>query len=173
MNLARLQLGAGCLFAACIALSTIHPWGNPRHAALPDSPLLQGSVVPENVRAILAAKCGDCHSQSTHYPLYAHLAPVSWMVERDIHDGRNSLDLSLWQSMSNESRISLLTRMASVVRSGQMPPRAYVMLHREARLSPDEQQRIYEWARAERRRLRQQQDQISGQSSPQSGMEKP
>lgn len=172
MNLARLQLGAGCLFAACIALSTIHPWGNPRRFVQPDSPLLQGSGASDSIRTLLAAKCGDCHSEKTHYPLYAHLAPVSWMMEHDIHEARSHLDLSRWQSMNNESRISVLTRLASVANAGLMPPRAYVMLHPGARLSPQEQGLIYDWARSERKRLREERAQLPDQSV-QSGFKKP
>ena len=165
MNLAKIQLGAGCLFAACIALSTIHPWGNPKAGIRPDAPLLEGATVPESVRATLAAKCGDCHSERTHYPIYAHIAPVSWMMERDIHEGRADLNLSQWQFMNHESRINVLTRMAAEVRTGQMPPRTYVMLHPGARLSPDEQQQVYDWAKAERKRLRQESSQATSEIS--------
>jgi cytochrome c len=172
MNLAKIQLGVGCLFAVSIVLSTIHPWGNPRTGARSDAPLLEGSSVPDNVRGLLAAKCGDCHSERTHYPLYAHIAPVSWMMERDIHSARSQMNLSEWQFTNSESRISVLTRMASVVRTGQMPPRMYVMLHRGARLSPEEEQQIYEWAKAERKRIRQEVPQRSDQSFIESGKEK-
>jgi cytochrome c len=168
MNLAKIQLGLGCLFAACIALSTVHPWGNPRAAARPDAPLLEGSQAPDTVRAMLAVKCGDCHSERTHYPLYAHIAPVSWMMERDIRDARRNLNLSSWESMNVESRMSVLTRMASVIRTGQMPPRSYVMLHPGARLSPEEQEELYAWAKAERKRIRQEVHR-SDQSSNESG----
>ena len=173
MRLERIQLAIGCMFAACIALSTIHPWGNPRIGIHPDAPLLDASHAPENVRGLLEAKCGDCHSERTHYPLYAHIAPVSWMLERDIREGRAGLNLSEWQFLNNESRISVLTRMASEVRTGQMPPRVYVMLHPGARLSPDEEQQIYDWAKAERRRLRQEAGQPSNQFSLDSEKGKP
>lgn len=173
MNLTRLQLGGACVFAACIALSTIHPWGNPNVVARPGSLLLQGSGASDGIRALLAAKCGDCHSETTHYPLYAHFAPVSWMLERDIHEGRRSLDLSQWESMSLESRISLLTRVASAVHAGQMPPQPYVLLHPGSRLSTQEQLQIYDWAKAERKRLREQTSQISDPSSKHLGIENP
>ena len=173
MNLAKIQLGAGCLFAISIALSTFHPWGNPRAGARPGTPLLGGSQAPESVRTILAAKCGDCHSERTHYPLYAHIAPVSWMMEHDIHQGRSNLNLSAWQAMNDESRISVLTRIASAVHSAQMPPPMYMMLHTGAGLSPEEQQQIYEWAKAERKRIRQDVHQRTGQSFIESGTEKP
>lgn len=165
MRLARILLSLGCLFAGCIALSTIHPWGNPRTGSHPDASLLEGSHAPDTVRAMLAAKCGDCHSNRTRYPLYAHIAPVSWLLERDIHNARNHMNMTEWQFMNIESRISVLTRMAAVVRSGEMPPGRYVMLHPGARLSPDEQQQIYDWARMERKRIRQETRQESNQSS--------
>ena len=173
MNLAKIQLGAGCLFAATIVLSTIHPWGNPRTGARPDTPLLEGSQAPENVRSLLAAKCGDCHSERTHYPLYAHIAPASWMMERDIRVGRSNFNMSAWQSMNDESRISVLTRIASAVHTAQMPPGTYVMLHPGARLSPEEQQQIYEWAKAERKRIRREVQQRSDRSFIETGTGKP
>ncbi len=169
MKLAKILVGAGCMFAASFALSTIHPWGNPRSGVRPDVRLLNGSSAPEKVRAILEAKCGDCHSEGTHYPLYAHLAPTSWMLEHDIHEARSNLNLSQWQSMNDESRISVLTRMASVVHAGEMPPRQYLMLHPGARLSPEEQEQVYAWAKAERRRLRNQLSERTDKSQTQSG----
>jgi hypothetical protein len=173
MNRARIQLTLGCLFAASIGLSTVHPWGNPRSGVQPGVPLLQGSNAPENLRTALEAKCGDCHSQRTRYPVYSHLAPISWMIERDVRGGRNSVDLSQWQSYSKEDQINALTRMASVVHAGQMPPRMYVMLHPGARLSSGEQQLIYDWAKAERKHIRQQLSHRSDQSSVESRTDKP
>ena len=60
------------------------------------------------------------------------------------------------KSCNQESRIDLLSRIASEVRSGQMPVRHYLILHPQARLSPAEQQLIYDWAKTERRQLRKQ-----------------
>jgi cytochrome c len=155
MNLVKIELALGCMFAASIALSTVHPWGNPRSGIQPDAPLLQGSDVPDRVRSTLEVKCGDCHSEKTRYPFYSHLAPASWMIERDVHEGRSNLDLSLWQSYRDETRIYVLSRIASEVHSGQMPPGMYVVLHPRNRLSPQEEQLIYDWARSERKRIRQ------------------
>ena len=150
----KVELTLGCLFAASVALSTIHPLGNPRTGAQPGAPVLEGADIPEQVGKVLEAKCGDCHSQNTRYPLYSHLAPMTWMIDRDVRKGRASLDLSQWQFYNMDDRINALTRMASEVRTGQMPPRTYVWLHPQARLSPEEQQLIYDWAKSERRHLR-------------------
>jgi hypothetical protein len=165
MNLAKIELGLGCLFAASIALSTVHPWGNTRSASPGGLPLLHGSGAPDRVRDVLAAKCGDCHSENTRYPLYSHLAPVSWMFEHDVHKGRSNLNMSRWESYSDENRISVLTRLASVVHAGQMPPGTYVMLHPGARLSPHEQELIYDWAKTERKRIREEVSHRTDQSS--------
>src|SRR4029077_9359982 len=100
MNLARIQLALGCTFALGIALSTVHPWGNPCAGIDPNAPLMGTSQVPGNVRMILETKCGDCHSEKTRYPIYAHFAPVSWMIDRDVHQGRSDLNMSQWQSMN-------------------------------------------------------------------------
>ena len=154
MGRAELELTLGCLFAASIALSTIHPLGNPRTGAQPGTPVLDGTEVPERVRTALEAKCGDCHSQNTRYPLYSHVAPVTWMIDREVSEGRASLDLSQWQFYNIEYRINALTRMASEVHAAQMPPRTYVLLHPHARLSPEEQKLIYDWAKSERQHLR-------------------
>jgi hypothetical protein len=76
-------------------------------------------------------------------------------MERDVREGRKSLNLSEWQSYSDEDRINALTRMASEVNAGQMPPRNYAILHPSARLTPEDEKLIYEWAKAERKRIRQ------------------
>jgi len=156
MKPARIGFGLGAAFVVSVVLSAVHPWGNPRSGAEAGT-LLEGTSVPGNVRAVLAGKCSDCHSQNTRYPAYSHLAPVSWMLEHDVQEAREHMDLSRWKSMSDAERISALSRIASEVNAGQMPPKRYVMIHRGARLSGDEQKVIYDWARAERKRLRQEQ----------------
>lgn len=133
MKWAKIQLFLGCLFAASIALSTIHPLGNP-HAGSQSGAILQGTDVPSQVLAALESKCGDCHSQNTRYPLYSHFAPFTWMIDRDVREGRQKLDLSRWQSYTPDERINSLTRIASQVHAAQMPPGMYVLLHPHARL---------------------------------------
>ena len=155
MNVQRIGFVCGALFVGSFALSAIHPWGNPRSGVEPKAQLLQSSNVPEEVRRVLEKKCGDCHSENAHYPAYTRLAPVSWMIERDVHEGRTVLDLSRWQFYTADSQADLLTRIASEARSGGMPLKQYLLLHPDNRLTADEQQQIYDWAKAERRRIRQ------------------
>jgi cytochrome c len=173
MNATKIGFACGALFAASIALSAIHPWGNVRTGVQPDTQLLQGSNVPEDVRHVLEKKCGDCHSGNTHYPAYTRLAPVSWMIERDVHGGRSVLDLSRWQDYTADARVDLLTRIASESRNGEMPLKQYLLLHPDNRLTTQQQQQIYDWAKAERRRIRQQMSENSGKPALDSKMERP
>jgi len=161
MNMRKIGFSCGAFLVVSIALSAVHPWGNPRSAIESNSQLLQGGNIPENVRRVLQTKCGDCHSENTHYPPYARFAPVSWMIERDIHGARSVLDLSRWQYYTADMQAELLTRIASEARSGEMPPNEYLFLHPDNRLTTEEQQQLYDWAKAERRRIRQQ---LSGSS---------
>jgi hypothetical protein len=64
------------------------------------------------------------------------------------------LNLSRWEEYSRESQIDLLTKIGSEARSGEMPVRHYLVLHPKARLTTQEQQLLYDWARAERKRVR-------------------
>jgi cytochrome c len=173
MKRAELELAFGCLLSVSIALSTFHPGGNPRSGAKPGVPLLEGSNLPARVRATLESKCGDCHSEETRYPIYSHIAPVSWMIERDVREGRNSLNLSQWQSYGEEERINALTRIASEVYAMQMPPRNYAMFHPSATLTPEDRTLIYESVKAERKRIQEAMSHHSDRASAVSRVQNP
>ena len=143
----------GLLLAAAVGLSFVHPWGDVR-SAQGSGELLKGSEVPQDVRQVLEKKCADCHSNQTHWPVYSRLAPGSWLMEHDVHEGRAALNLSRWEQMRVEERIDALSRIAAEVRSEEMPPTAYTMMHPTRHISDDEKQQVALWARAERRRLR-------------------
>jgi len=34
----------------------------------------------------------DCHSKPTKWPWYSNVAPISWLVQRDVDEGRRELD---------------------------------------------------------------------------------
>jgi cytochrome c len=142
-------------FAVSGALSFLHPWGNPRAVNPAGSEVLSGSNISPDVRRLIETRCADCHSNNTHWPVYSRLSPASWLVERDVQRGRASLNLSNWQQYTPTSQIELLTRIGSEVRTGEMPPRQYLILHHGARLNQSQQDLIYAWARAERKRIKQ------------------
>jgi|SRR5580704_3044098 cytochrome c len=169
MSPARIAVALGSVLVASIVLSSIHPWGNLRGGVRANTPLLDGTAVPGEVREVLEQKCADCHSENTRWPAYSRVAPASWLIERDVHQGRVHLNMSQWTNYSPEDQADLLARIASEVRSGQMPVKQYLVLHPGARLSPREQQMIYDWAKSERKHIRKQ---LAGKLDEQSGSEK-
>jgi cytochrome c len=147
------RIFGGVLLAAAVGLSFVHPWGDVRNVGK-EGELLGGSEVPPEVRRVLETKCADCHSNRTHWPMYSRLAPGSWLMEHDVSEGRAALNLSRWENLRAEERIDALSKIAAEVRSAEMPPTAYTMMHPRGHVSDLEMQTIAAWARGERRRLR-------------------
>lgn len=44
--------------------------------------------------------CYDCHSNRTTWPWYSNVAPVSWLVQRDVNGGRRHLNSASGTSLS-------------------------------------------------------------------------
>jgi Haem-binding domain len=151
MTLGKALILAGLVLVAVPPLSFLHPWGDIRAISQPDRKILMDANVPPKVREVLETKCIDCHTEATHWPVYSRIAPASWLVEHDVFEARNQ---SRWEEYSRESQIDLLTKIGSEARSGEMPIRHYLVLHPKARLTAEEQQLLYDWARTERKRVR-------------------
>jgi hypothetical protein len=96
----------------------------------------------------------DCHSNRTLWPWYSYVAPISWLVERDVRRGRDQVNFSDWDRYTFKQREKLLADIASAVKNREMPLPQYTLLHRDARLSDAETDLVYGWARVERRRLK-------------------
>ena len=131
----------------------IHPFGDLK-ARRSLNPLLAGADVYPAIIQTMERSCQNCHSEKTEWPWYSHVAPVSWLIEKDVHDARSHMNLSRWGEYSLEKKQELLTRLAATVRSRQMPPARYILMHPSEKPSVTELEQIYEWARGERRRLK-------------------
>jgi cytochrome c len=131
-----------------LALARVHPFGDarlyaPRFAA---PGILEHASAPEDVRAILTTKCADCHSDQPRSPIYARLAPVSWLVERDIVKGRAAMNLSLWDEYSEARQDALKENIAFRVRTHDMPLIQYRVIHWNAEITDADIQTLTRWA---------------------------
>ena len=84
-------------------------------------------------RELAKRACFDCHSNETNWPWWMKLAPMSWVMERDVEVGRAVLNFSDWSrsyDLAHESGNTVLRR--------DMPPKKYLLLHGEAELTHDE-----------------------------------
>jgi cytochrome c len=159
----RILLAGVCAAILAIALSFIHPFGNPREVNPSSGHFLAGAQIPEPLRELVERKCGNCHSEAVDWPFYSRVAPVSWLLEHDVLEAREHMNLSRWDAYSNQEKSDLLSRLAAKARSGEMPPARYTAIHGDSKLLSKEQDSLYDWARAERRRLRTEQQTESGQ----------
>jgi len=120
--------------AALVALIQLVPYGrdhsNPPVSAEPawDSPA---------TRELAKRACFDCHSNETAWPWYSHVAPVSWLVQRDVDEGRSKLNFSEWNRPQDEA-----DEAAEQVREGEMPMWIYLPTHPDARLSDADKQAL-------------------------------
>jgi hypothetical protein len=151
-NPLRTSLVAGVIVLGLASL-LVHPFGAVK-AHTSANLLLAGALVDSETVQIMERSCQNCHSEKTDWPWYSYVAPVSWLVENDVHKARSHMNLSGWDQYSLEEKQDRLGEVAAAVRSRQMPPPRYTLMHRNAKLSEQELDRIYQWARGERRRLK-------------------
>ncbi len=98
---------------------------------------------PPEVEAILRRSCYDCHSNETVWSWTAYVAPVSWLVVRDVHRARDEYNLSEWDA---EDRAELPGKMVEEVAEGAMPLPPYLLIHPEARVSDADLAVLRAWA---------------------------
>ena len=134
-------LGLALLFSAvAIALGNVHPFGDPdkRSNAIVEEErgkLLSDLPMPTAAKTTLISKCADCHSDATHWPSYARIAPGSWLIERDVIRGRGQMNLSHWAKLTPERRQLLEAKILQQTRQGNMPPLQYLALHWSAKVT--------------------------------------
>ncbi len=94
---------------------------------------------PPEVERIMRRACFDCHTNETRWPLYARVAPGSWLMARDVHKGRNHLNFSKWADADEDERQTDRENAWEKVESGEMPPWFYILpMHPDAKLSPED-----------------------------------
>jgi Haem-binding domain len=99
------------------------------------------------VKGVIRRACYDCHSNETVWPWYSQVAPVSWLIARDVRFGRSKLNFSVWDNYNDRKKAGKLKEIISELKAGTMPPSYYALVHVDAALSAYEQELIIEWAR--------------------------
>jgi hypothetical protein len=80
-------------------------------------------------RELFMRVCGDCHSHASRWPWYAHVAPASWLVQKDVLKGREHFNVSTFDQGPGDADDA-----AHEYEERAMPPWFYLPLHSEARL---------------------------------------
>lgn len=111
-------------------------------------PVASDIDAPPEVRPLLRRACYDCHSHETVWPWYSRVAPVSFLVARDVKEGRRELNFSVWNASAPEKQARKFEEIAEMVESGEMPLKPYLAAHPEARLTEGERAALAAWARS-------------------------
>jgi len=134
------------VLAAIFIIIQFIPYGKPSNQPLSGKDLFEVATLPQEVGIIFKNACYDCHSQLVKFPWYSHVAPVSWLLARDINEGREHLDLSKWGDLTKKGKLKLLDKISDEVNEGNMPLKKYTLMHKEARLTKAERDLVVKWA---------------------------
>lgn len=117
-----------------LLVAQIVPYGR-SHA---NPPVTRAAQFPTaESKQLFARACGDCHSNETTWPWYSNVAPVSWLVQRDVDEGRQNFNVSEWNRPQPD-----VGEVTGIIREGEMPPLQYKIIHSGARLSGREKQAL-------------------------------
>lgn len=96
-------------------------------------------------RELMVRACYSCHSNEVERPWYSNVAPISWMVQAHIDEGRSEVNYSEFMTNRRGADETL-----EVILDGSMPPGYFTRfgLHSEAVLSEDELDRLIAGVRA-------------------------
>jgi mono/diheme cytochrome c family protein len=120
-----LLLGAGALVALLLLIQLV-PYGR----AHDNPPVTKEAALPAAAQRVMATSCGDCHSNLTTWPGYSNVAPVSWLVQHDVDEGRDHLNFSEWDKPQPG-----VDKVIEKIQSGDMPPTKYTIPHPGATLN--------------------------------------
>jgi hypothetical protein len=84
-------------------------------------------------RELVRRACFDCHSNETKWPWYSSVAPVSWLTQSDVTNGRSRLNFTERDKPQRHAK-----DIAEMVKSGDMPPWFYLPMHPDAKLTDAE-----------------------------------
>lgn len=109
---------------------------------------LKTTAAPPDVAAMLRASCYDCHSDETRWPWYSYVAPISWQIAQDVNHGRRHVNLSEWPDKPDLAR-KKIQDMSDEIDDGDMPMKKYTLIHKDARLTTKQRERLTQWLDAQ------------------------
>jgi hypothetical protein len=147
-----LRTGLIVLAGALILLQFFRPGRNLGEPSGPDD-LLVVSHIPDSLAMVLKTSCYDCHSNRTRYPWYSYVVPVNWFIEKHVREGKEALNFSTYGGSDKKQKIGILANICEQVESGGMPLQSFLVIHRDAGISPETAEALCNWTDMEALRL--------------------
>lgn len=102
--------------------------------------------IPLEVTKIIQTSCADCHSNATKYPWYNEIAPASWFLAQHVKEGKENLNFSEWTAYNKDQQAHILKDIKEVLNDRKMPLKSYLLIHKDAVLTENQYQILYDWA---------------------------
>ena len=117
-------------------------------AVEPNNPgdIIQSGIVNGDMATMLKKSCYSCHSNETVYPWYSYVAPSSWLVAKDVREGREELNFSAWEEYDMMKKLGKLDDIVEEVKEGKMPMEIYTLIHPSAKIDDAQRALIVAWA---------------------------
>jgi len=103
---------------------------------------------PADIAQVLKSACYDCHSNETVWPWYSNIAPISFVVEKHVIEGRDNLNFSFWGEFDQEDKSYVVEEMIEEIEEGDMPFPGYDMAHPDAKLTDKQKEKLFTWLRS-------------------------
>jgi len=132
----RLKLVAGIVTAGFLMFLLIQliPYGHSHTNPTVSQEIKWDST---QTRDLAVRACYDCHSNETVWPWYTNIAPMSWLTQHDVDEGRQYLNFSEWDKSQPYA-----SKIIDQIQSGSMPKRIYLPIHPTANLTAAEKQAL-------------------------------
>jgi hypothetical protein len=145
------------LVAALLAAAAVLQFFNPALTNPPVAPgedLMASNAPPAEIAALLHNACYDCHSYTTTWPWYSHVAPLSWFLTSHVSDAREAMNFSAWPHGDAYKEGKRWTKISHQVDNGSMPLASYTWMHPASRLTQEQRKQLSDWAAKEAERLK-------------------
>jgi len=129
----RILLWAIGIAVVLFVLVQFVPYGRSSHSNPPATNDFRW--VDPQAEAIARTSCYDCHSNETEWWWATNIAPMSWLVQRDVDGARDSFNFSEWAGVPSVAELSEQI-------DGEMPPFQYTLIHPDAKLSDAEKRTL-------------------------------
>src|SRR5580658_5354787 len=93
---------------------------------------------PPEVRQILDKDCYSCHSDQRRLSWFDEVVPSYWLVRHDILTAREHVNFSTLGSKPAAVQKATLYEAVNMIQLGAMPLPAFLKLHPEANVTPEE-----------------------------------
>ena len=105
---------------------------------IPSKPATAEIEAPPDVKRILEKDCYSCHSDQRRLSWFDQIVPGYWLVRYDILTAREHLDFSTLGARPPDAQKATLYEAVNMIQLGAMPLPAFVKLHPEAKVTPED-----------------------------------